>query len=170
MGEGPHTSECTSAPSMSVSRASRSFHISLQVALACSHASQVIVVLSSTNLIPSIMPLLTIFQMVLGAMCTRCLCSVARSTHSSRVAATYTHSALYRLLLLAQMAPIGFPTLLKMWQTSMSNTTLHPVCVIWLTDTIVIPMSRACRTSLRVIGVEDLPLGTSILRSPVPTA
>src|SRR6266850_580859 len=55
--------------------------------------------------------------------------------------------------------------LLKMWQMSALNTTLHPVCMIQLTDTIVIPMSGACRTSFRVIGVEDSPLGTLILRS-----
>src|SRR6267142_4666117 len=167
MGEGPHTSECTSAPSASASGASHSFQISLRVALACSHASQVIVVPLLTNLIPSIMPLLTIFRMASGVMCARHLCSVTRSTRSSGVAAAYTRSALYRPFLLAQMAPIGFPALLKMWQMSASNTTLHPVWVIRLTDTIVIPKSRACRTSLRVIGVEDSPLGTLILRSPV---
>ena|SRR6266850_3134980 len=170
MGEGPHTSECTSMPSTSASGALCSFQISLQVTLAYSHASQVIVVPSLTNLIPSIMPLLTIFWMASGVMCARHLCSVTRSTHSFRVTATYMHSAFYRPFLLAWMAPIGFLALLKMWQTSALNTTLHPVRVIRLTDTIVIPMSGACRTSLRMIGVEDLPLGTLILRSPVPTA
>src|SRR6266850_35199 len=101
------------------------------------------------------MPLLTIFRMVSGVMCARCLCSVVRSTRSSGVTAAYMCSALYRLFLLARMAPIGFLALLKMWQTSVSNTTLHLVHVIQLTDTIVIPMCGAGRTSLRVIGVED---------------
>jgi hypothetical protein len=63
---------------------------------------------------------------------------------------------------------MGVPALLNIQHMSVSNTTLQPLHVIQLTDTIVIPMSEACKTSLRTMGVEDLPLGTSILGSPMP--
>jgi hypothetical protein len=163
-------SECISSPSVSESGASHSFQISLQVTLACSHASHVTVAPSSISCTPSTIPLLTIFQMESRAICVRCLCMITMSTRSSRIEATYTCSALYRPCLLAWIAPMGFLALLNMWHTSVSNTTLQPLQVIQLTDTIVIPMSRACKTSLRTMGVEDLSLGTSILRSPMPTA
>jgi hypothetical protein len=95
---------------------------------------------------------------------------VAMSTCSFRVEAAYMCSALYRLCLLVWIAPMGVPALLNIWHMSALNMTLQPLQVIQLTDTIVIPMSGACKTSLRTIGVEDSPLGTLILRSPVPTA
>jgi hypothetical protein len=92
------------------------------------------------------------------------------TTCSFGIKATYTCSALYRPCLLVWIAPMGVPTLLNIWHTSMLNTTLHLVHMIQLTDTIVIPMSEACKMSLRMIGVKNSPLGTSILRSPMPTA
>jgi|HubBroStandDraft_3_1064219.scaffolds.fasta_scaffold61937_1 hypothetical protein len=112
-GEGPQTSECISSPSVPESGALHSFWISLQVSLACLHASHVTVAPLLISCTPSMIPLLTIFWMESGAMCARHLCMVTMSTHSSGIEATYTRSALYRPCLLAWIALMGVPVTAK---------------------------------------------------------
>jgi hypothetical protein len=57
-----------------------------------------------------------------------------------------------------------------MIQEFFSKVTELPALVMREIDTIVMAISGACKASLKMMGVNDFPYGTSILRSPMPTA
>src|SRR6266702_3896996 len=169
-GEGPQTSECTSAPKASACGALRSLRMGLRVALAYSHESQTKVGMSSVQVRPVTAPCFINVRMAVREMWPRRLCRVSSETVSIAAPATTEWSTLYRPFALAGTTPMTLPALFLILQASPSKDTAHPALVMRLMETMVSAISGACSTSLKTTDEDDSPLGTSTCRSPVPTA
>src|SRR6266702_3018695 len=169
-GEGPQMSECTSTPKALACGASHSLCMALRVVLAYSHELHTKVVTSSVKVRPVMAPCFISVQMAAGEIWPSRRCRVSRETVSIAALAMTEWSTLYRPFALAGTMPMILPALLLILQASPSKDTAHPVLVMRLMDTMVSAISGVCSTSFKMTDEDDSLLGTSICRSPSPTA